>query len=358
LNKEEEISGTSSEPIVRVVPFQPHCFAFGGFEVQMLAAMESARTVGVNIAPLDFWKREPDFDILHLWGMELQHCNTVKWAHLAGKKIVLSALTNYPSFYTWLRYITSLVVGPARFRRAMLAQIDCITVVNREQRRYLVKILGIPSEKVMVVPNLVEDIFFEVMDGTETEVLGIKNYVLCTGNICPRKNQLALVAACRKLGVPLLLVGNVLTGEEKYGEAVAKAVADGERCRWLRGMTPGSSGLAEAYRDASVFALPSYSEQQPISALEAAASKKPLILANCPYAKQEFYEHAALADPNSVDSIANALRKAFDRPDKYRPPTSIIEQCRKERVGGAYRAIYQHLAQGKSDVAPENRTER
>lgn len=54
LNKEEEISGTSSEPIVRVVPFQPHCFAFGGFEVQMLAAMESARTVGVNIAPLDF----------------------------------------------------------------------------------------------------------------------------------------------------------------------------------------------------------------------------------------------------------------------------------------------------------------
>ena len=77
-----------SQPIVRVVPFQPHCFAFGGFDIQMIAAMESARAAGADVAPLDFWRREADFDVLHFWGLEVQHCNAVKWARAGGKKIV------------------------------------------------------------------------------------------------------------------------------------------------------------------------------------------------------------------------------------------------------------------------------
>jgi glycosyltransferase involved in cell wall biosynthesis len=310
--------------------------------------LESAKAVGANVGPLDFWRREPDFDILHLWGMELQHSNTVKWAHAAGKKVVLSALTNYPSFYTWLRHTASLAVGPARFYKKMLAKIDCVTVVNRAQARYLVDILRVPAEKVTVVPNLVDDIFFETMDGSEEEDFEIKDYVLCTGNICPRKNQLALVGACRKLGVPLLLVGCVLTGEEEYGQAVAKAVVDGEGCRWVQGMIPGSAKLAGAYRCASVFALPSYSEQQPISALEAAASRKPLVLADRPYAKQEFYEHAVLSNPNSVDSIAKALRKAIDQPDKHCPPAFVVEKCRRQKIGEAYMEIYLRLVRDLS----------
>ena len=57
----------------RVVPFQPHCFAFGGFELQMIAAMDSARAAGADVAPLDFWRREADFDVLHLWALD---CST------------------------------------------------------------------------------------------------------------------------------------------------------------------------------------------------------------------------------------------------------------------------------------------
>jgi hypothetical protein len=58
----------ASRPVVRVIPAQPHCFAFGGFEIQMLAAMESAWAAGADVAPLDYWRREADFDLLHFWG--------------------------------------------------------------------------------------------------------------------------------------------------------------------------------------------------------------------------------------------------------------------------------------------------
>jgi glycosyltransferase involved in cell wall biosynthesis len=334
-----------SKPIIRVVPFQPHCFAFGGFEVQMIAAMESARAAGAEIAPLDFWKREADFDILHFWGLHLQHSETIKWAHAAGKKTVVSALVSYPGWKSWLRRKLSSVIGPARLRNMMLPMIDLITSVNEAQARFLVRTVGVAAEKVAVIPNSVDDVFFEAGGPTEAGAIGIRDYVLCVGNICRRKNQLYLVEACGRLGVPLLLVGNVLTGEEDYGQAVAQAITTNSRFRWIRGLRPGSAELAGAYRNATVFALPSHVEQQPISALEAAASRKALVLAKRPYAGQEFYQHAVLADPRSVDDIARALREALDHPEKCCPPLSVIEQCRRERVGAAYVAVYQRLSE-------------
>lgn len=329
-------------PVVRVVPLQPHCFAFGGFEVQMIAAMESARTSGADIAPLDFWRQEADFDVLHLWGLQ-SHSYTMQWAKAAGKKTVLSALVYYPNWIFWLRHLASLAIGPARQERAMLANVDCMTVVNKAQARYVVGTMGLSEQKVVVIPNVVEEIFFKKKSSAKSFSFGIENYVLCVGNVCPRKNQLMLARACRKLGVSLLLVGPVLTGEEDYGHAVAAAVDSNSNFCWIKGLPPSSFELAAAYQGASVFALPSHMEHQPISALEAAASGNPLVLADRSYAKQEFYEHASLADPCSVDAIASALRKALDRPAAFCPRLSVIEDCRREKVGAAYLAIYQRL---------------
>jgi glycosyltransferase involved in cell wall biosynthesis len=335
-----------SQPRVRVIPFQPHCFAFGGFDLQMIAAMEAAREAGADVTPLDFWRREADFDVLHCWGLEVQHTNAVKWARAGGKKIVLSALVNYPGWKSWLRHMASMAVGPARLRRTMVPAIDCITVVNKAQARYLIDTIGFPARKTTVIPNLVEDIFFATAIGAESARIELENYVICVGNVCMRKNQLSVVRACIKLGVSLLLVGGVMTGEEDYGKAIVEAMTFGKGFRWIQGMSPGSAELADAYRCAAVFALPSYGETQPISALEAAAIRKPLVLGDLPYARQEFYEHAALANPRSVDAIAEAIRKALDNPAAHCPPPAAIEPCRKKRVGAAYMAIYQRLIQG------------
>jgi glycosyltransferase involved in cell wall biosynthesis len=315
----------------------------------MITAMEAARSAGADIAPLDFWRREPDFDVLHLWGLQLQHRYTVKWARAGNKRTVLSALLPYPGWYSWLRHKASSVVGPARMLKSMLADIDCTTVVNRAQQQYLVDTVGFPAEKVSIVPNAVDDIFFDTASPTKEGEFGIDNYVLCVGNICRRKNQMALVSACRKLGIPLLLVGEVLTGEEEYGRAVNEAIEGHSGSRWIKGLRPGSAQLADAYRHSAVFALPSNLEQQPISALEAAACRKPLVLADRPYAEQEFYANAVLTDPDSVEAISRAVREALDRPEAHCPPPAILEQCRREKVGAAYLAIYRRLIQGTAE---------
>ena len=55
---------------VRVLPLQPHCFAFGGFEIQMLSALEAVRACGVDAQPMDIWSRNADFDIFQLQSLE------------------------------------------------------------------------------------------------------------------------------------------------------------------------------------------------------------------------------------------------------------------------------------------------
>jgi glycosyltransferase involved in cell wall biosynthesis len=309
----------------------------------MITAMEAARGAGAQISPLDFWSRSAEFDVLHLWGLEPQHRTIARWAQAARKKVLLSALVNYPGWQSWLRYIVSSTAGPARLCKPLLADLDWVTVVNQEQKRYLVKTIRYPKEQVSVVPNVIDDIFFDLGDDSCESISGLKDYVICAGNICKRKNQLSLVRACKQIGVPLLLAGTVLIGEEDYARAVVDAVGDDRNIRWIQGLLPSSRELASAYRHSALFALPSYSEQQPISALEAAACRKPLVLADRPYARQEFYENAALADPDSVHAISVAIRKALDHPEAYCPPASTLEQCRRIYAGAKYLAIYERL---------------
>ena len=306
----------------------------------MLSALDAARESGADVAPLNPWERDDSFSVLHMWGLEAAHHAAAYWAHQAGKAVVFSALFPYPSPLRRIRHWGSTLLGRERMSTGMIPWISALTVVNSLQAKYATDTLGAPAGKIYVIPNIIEDQFFDRAAGIRSPPVPIERYVLCTGNICRRKDQLTLVRACRRLGVPLLLVGTVLTGEEAYGQAVADAMLGQPDMHWIRGLPAGSPELAATYSGAAVFALPSHREQQPISALEAAAAGVPLVLGDRSYARQEFYANAALASPGSEVSVAAALRKALDRPDRHRPEREVLDRCRRSTVGAAYARMY------------------
>ncbi len=325
---------------VRVLPFQPHCFAFGGFELQMIGAMEAARQTGLDINPLDAWSRSDDFDIVHFWGFEVAHFHVAQWAQAARKKLVMSALLAHPSLWRYVHKLSVQLASSSRLKFQMLPWMSALTVVNAQQAQYAVKILGIAADRVHVIPNIVNAIFFDPPTYVADFNVGFNDYVLCTGNICRRKNQLMLVKACRKLGVPLLLVGDVLIGENEYGNAVTEAMRGASNMAWIRGLPAGSDVLAAAYQNCLLFALPSYTEAQPISALEAAAAGKPILLADRDYARQEYFANAALSSLESEIHLINALKRVLNDPSLYCTPRDVLEGCRRDNVGKAYRKVY------------------
>jgi glycosyltransferase involved in cell wall biosynthesis len=335
-------SSMARKPVVRVVPYQPHCFAFGGFEMQMINALAAVRAEGLDAAEMNFWSQKDDFDILHVWGWGLAHGPAVYWAKKYGKRVVMSALLAYPT----LRYKTSHLIsskyGIGRERQELLSLVDCFSVVNDKQAETATRILGIPDDKVVVIPNIVEAKYFDPPPSL-LPLVEMSNYILCTGNVCPRKNQLVLALACILAKAPLLIIGDVLAGDEIYGESLSALIRDNPSIQWLKKMEPGSDALLAAYHYCSAFALPSLNETQPISLLEASAIQKPLLVANRDYAKQKYYSNALCVNPESVQDIRRGIEQVLVNGVKYVTPRQIIEECRFNKVGLAYRHLFERV---------------
>jgi glycosyltransferase involved in cell wall biosynthesis len=335
-------SSMARKPIVRVVPYQPHCFAFGGFEMQMINALAAVRAEGLDAAEMNFWSQKEDFDILHVWGWGLAHWPAVYWAKKYGKRVVMSALLSYPTLRYRASHFISSKYGIGRLHQDLIDLVDCFSVVNDKQAETTTSILGVPEDKVVVIPNIVEAKYFDP-PSLLSPPKNISNYILCTGNVCPRKNQLALAQACILAKASLLIIGDVLAGDEAYGESLSVLICDNPSIQWLRKMEPGSDALLAAYYYCSAFALPSLNETQPISLLEASAIQKPLLVANRDYAKQKYYVNALRVNPESVQDIRRGIEQVLANVDKYVTPRQIIEECRFDKVGLAYRHLFERV---------------
>lgn len=328
---------------IRVVPTQPHCFSFGGFDIQMHRTLEILTSMGVDAKPLDFWSRDGDFDILHLWGFDPDlHLTTARFARRYGKKIVLTPLLQYLTPRAWLRYAGALVEGTARRRIALGRLVDRFLVVNEEQGETLRWLYRVPAVKIEVIPTILDDCFFELPPAMAAPVSDFEDFMLCAGNICARKNQLKLAQAAIETGTPILFAGDVSGGEEAYGEQFKRLIAPHTFLRWNRWMAWPE--LLRAYRAARGVVLPSFEEQQPTIGLEAAALGKPLMLGRLPYARQKFYSGAFLVEPASVQQIGEGLKALAATPDCFVPSRAMVEECRADKVGPKLKRIFEELA--------------
>ena len=327
---------------VKFVQNQPHCFAFGGFEIQMLSTLQAVQEAKVNADKLDPWSRDDNFDIVHLWGLELNHYKVLHFAKKAGKKVLVTALfDSYATPYKKLRHLISSKVYKARLLKEMAFTIDKVVVINELEIGIAHKYFDIPYKKISLIPIIINDAFFEHTD-RKIPFNGLTNYVLCTGNICQRKNQLALVKACKKAGLNLVLMGNVLEGEERYADQV-EAEMDIKTMIWLKGVKENSSELIAAYQNCAVFALVSFMENSPISAFEALASGCKVVLADRNYSYQSFFKNVERVNPNSVDDIAEGILKIISK-ESYPSSISLMGECKSYEVGAKYKNLYSSLS--------------
>ncbi|MEB2786971.1 glycosyltransferase family 4 protein [Algoriphagus sp. E1-3-M2] len=328
---------------IKYFPYQPHCFAFGGFDMQMINTLDSVIKAGVDASKLDIWSRNNDFDIIHLWGVSPHNYHVIDWAKKSGKFIIATVLIPY--FDTIRLKLSYLKHYNSYWQKHLIhyySMIDKVVVVNELQAFVLSKYYKVHPSKIAVIPHIIEDRFFEIPSFSFSEKYDIDDYVLCTGNICSRKNQLNLAKACINLDRKLVLVGGVMDGEELYAKEFEVLISYHINIRWIKELPKGSEELAAAYYNCSLFALPSKNETQPISALEAAAMNKPLVLCERDYARQDYYQGAILTKSTNVKDIETALMTALSNKTTFKKNQKLFD-CTTEAVGKAYKKVYKEL---------------
>jgi glycosyltransferase involved in cell wall biosynthesis len=199
------------------------------------------------------------------------------------------------------------------------ARAGAIIAVSEVTRQHVMQYLRVPPERVVTVYSGVDDVFRRPFDDSRLREIRLKyslpeRFLLYAGAVYPPKNFTRLVRAYARVGpergIPLVVAGgdNRFLSERELQEPEALGISD-----WVR--RPGwveQEELAGLYALADALLLPSLFESCGLPVLEAMAAGCPVVTADR-YGTKELAERAAvLVDPESVDSIADGIRRVLD----------------------------------------------
>jgi len=313
---------------IKLLAEYPFSIVYGGLELQCMKTFSALKKIGVPVELLDYHKQDNDFDILHIIGSPARMYEVCLYT-VKTKKIIISAVcgaSKISSFRTNIRKgfskIASIIHEKTDYSRLyfMFQSAKYIICLNEHEKIFIHNRYDIPFEKLAIIPNGVENHFFNTSKELFISKYGVTDFILFTGNIVQRKNPLRLALALSHMRQKGVFVGGTLSVENEYAEQFAKVISASDNLLWIKGLPYDSSLLASAYSAARVFCLPSSNETQSLSALEAMAAGKPIILGDFPYAYLTPFEKALRCNPMSENSIESCIKVVLKDPDRYSNP--------------------------------------
>lgn len=199
-----------------------------------------------------------------------------------------------------------------------LKKAHSIFTVSQNTANDIMKYYNIEEEKLIVNYNGVNTENFSIHKTDGNSTLTHKPYILYVARIeHPGKNHLNLIKAYEKLPAlykkhyDLYLIGSDWNGAEVVHQ-YAQASVDASRIKFLGFVA--NEDLATYYKNATLFAFPSFYEGFGIPVVEAMASGTPVATSNTSSLPEVGGDAAIYFDPHSPSDIANKMFKVLSDP--------------------------------------------
>ncbi|MGB3082230.1 MAG: glycosyltransferase family 4 protein [Candidatus Omnitrophota bacterium] len=295
----------------------------GGGEVQLLKTKEHLEKLGAEVTLFDQWSDKfDDYDVFHVFGSVKDCVGLMETAKNKNIKVALSSIF-WSSFKRAMheggnfqkkaelfsRHLTKLLFPhlPSGRRKTMVLS-DIIFPNSNMEKKQLVRLFGISSEKIKVVPNGIDSRFLRAKPDKFVEKFGLKDFALAVGRIEPRKNQLNLIKAFNSLQMKLVIIGNPVSDYISYYETCKKEA--GNNIVFIDGMRHEEELFESAYAACNVFVAPGWFETPGLAALEAAAAGAALAVTRGGCTSEYFGGDVAYFDPSDVQQIRQAVQEA------------------------------------------------
>ena len=221
---------------------------------------------------------------------------------------------HYKDIFNKGEYIRNKILIPYAARHA-----DRVVTVSKFCQKDIATRYRIPANKIDVVYNAVNS-EFKILTESELSKLNVRKtynigqdpYLICVGNLQPRKNIPRLIRAFasyktkEKSAVKLVVVGKKAWMYDEIFKEV------GERDDVLFTDYVPREDLVALINEAKAFVYPSYFEGFGIPPLEALACGVPVCVADIDVMHEVVGDRAVFFDPFNESSIADALKKVLD----------------------------------------------
>lgn len=355
----------------------------GGDLVQMLKTKEFLERQGIVVdISLEFEPNLDGYDLVHLFNlMEPQDIyRQMKNAKKQGRKIALSTIYGlYTEFERKARgglfqklanvlspyqigYIKAMVKHyfEKRFHKGMFVMLykgyygmmkeiadntdvflpNSVSEMNRVASEFKLKNYNFVS-----IPNAIDkSVFSEEATNTTNKFEKFKDCIVCAARIEGRKSTLNLVRAVKGTDHQLVLVGKASQNQAKY---VAQVRAEaGDNVHFLGAIA--HDDLKDLYKVAKVHALVSWMETPGLSSLEAAAMGCNIVVTPKGDTRDYFGDYAFYCEPDDVQSIKDAIEKAYNTPFNPELKARILEHYTWEETAAETIKGYQSVTRLKN----------
>jgi glycosyltransferase involved in cell wall biosynthesis len=258
----------------------PFLLAHGGFQIQIEQTKKALESLGVEVEYLRWWDANQTGDVIHFFGRP--QSSYIEHARAKGIKVVMAELlgglgsrSGVSRFSQRFLILSAKKILPRQFMAKLAWQsykiADAIIALTEHQARLMAEMFGAVPEKIHVVPNGVETVFFE------SPKIEREKWLICTATITERKEVVKLVEAAVTAGTPLRIIGRPYSEQDPYYLRFLKLTQSHADLILYEGGIENRERLAAAYRNARGFVLLSTMETLSLSALEAAACECPLL---------------------------------------------------------------------------------